>query len=554
MSPGAAAGGASTSSGENAAGACSGAHLATLMSRALLHCCHCRFIPAVTLALTASQINVLEVRTMDRARVARDIRRLFEDEVVEPIHGLPPVLTEEQSASLADLPEAAMLREMTPHICKILESSDAADLDDPLVPRVWNSEELSWLAPEDETDPRRQKRPDMFVAPAAFVLERDASKAGIQGSGPGYRFGKVLSRLHADSCVWQLLEGKKGKNAFTDDEVADPIEYGTYVKGVCVVLLFNAREFMLYRSVDGQPKAMKVGLWTTPGAAQAIKTFFERGRSPPQLLSLLRSALLAGRCVLKFTGTLATGRTCLLGAGGSGHVFRVVNAVGSFDSAAGAAATTSTGGHLTRGSLTPDLALKLVLDPAQSDRSHRHVLDEWQQQLHAAEGHAPVIAPVSGSFVKLEGGYGYLLRDVGTPVERTAANFTAAFFALRALHRHGWCHGDARLPNLLDVHGSFRWIDMAFSHPYSATGASADACTLAASLTSCSMSEASPSILALLADVSSESSDADLRTLSEMLWDWAQAYHRDRAALAALSLSGSPCSTSGAGSAAGVSA
>lgn len=134
-------------------------------------------------------------------------------------------------------------------------------------------------------------RPDGFRAPAAFVSQRDACKPEIQGSGDGYRFGQVPFRLHRDGCVFQLFEGKSGKNLFKDDELADPIEYGTYVKSVCVVLLFNALEFVLYRAENGQPKAMRKGQWTTPGAAQAIQTFFASARGDPPLLSLLHSVV-----------------------------------------------------------------------------------------------------------------------------------------------------------------------------------------------------------------------------------------------------------------------
>lgn len=131
-------------------------------------------------------------------------------------------------------------------------------------------------------------------------------------------------------------------------------------------------------------------------------------------------------------------------------------------------------------------------------------------------------------------GCSYLLSAVGTPVELNAANFKAAFVALRDLHRSQWCHGDARLPNLPFVGGSLRWIDMAFAKPYSATGAAADAWQLAHSLANCPMDGLSGALRALLAAVSDETSDATLHTLSTELWEWSQTYSRERAAAEAL--------------------
>lgn len=157
-----------------------------------------------------------------------------------------------------------------------------------------------------------------------------------------------------------------------------PSSTGLYVKGVCVVLLFNALEFVLYRAENGQPKAMRKGQWTTPGAAQAIQTFFAAARGDPPLLSLLHSVVDITACRLSTTGSLASGRSCFLGAGASGHA----DSMTSSDSA-------------VRGSLTPALALKLVLHPSES--RHMEVRAEFERQLRAAAEGAPVVAPVADS-------------------------------------------------------------------------------------------------------------------------------------------------------------
>ena len=80
----------------------------------------------------------------------------------------------------------------------------------------------------------------------------------------------------------------------------------------------------------------------------------------------------------------------------------------------------------------------------------------------------PVVADSLAVFYDAEGKYqggGFLLRDVcARAVLDSEARFKAAFAALRALHRAGFAHNDARTPNLL-VSGSgagakLLWIDL----------------------------------------------------------------------------------------------
>ena len=103
------------------------------------------------------------------------------------------------------------------------------------------------------------------------------------------------------------------------------------------------------------------------------------------------------------------------------------------------------------------------------DRVPPHVCD-------AAVAGAPVLAPLVGSLVTYDGGGeaaafggGFLLQCVGAPAGAGSLRAcNAAFAVLASPHAEGVHHGDARLPNLLDLGGVLRWIDLQ-GGPLSAT-------------------------------------------------------------------------------------
>ena len=84
-------------------------------------------------------------------------------------------------------------------------------------------------------------------------------------------------------------------------------------------------------------------------------------------------------------------------------------------------------------------------------------------------------------------GGGYLMSEVLLPLDVTSYKLcVAAFTSLHALHKLGFAHGDARLPNLLRRVGGVApvWIDMRVSVSVVDYALRADAKTLALSILS----------------------------------------------------------------------
>lgn len=108
-----------------------------------------------------------------------------------------------------------------------------------------------------------------------------------------------------------------------------------------------------------------------------------------------------------------------------------------------------------------------------------------------------MIAPVEGSFRTFAGqGGGYLLETIGSSAPRSSkADILGAFSCLQQLHEVKIVHGDARLPNLIDIAPKggevktppmLRWIDLSganlFDWPSFLEDARYDARVLSASL------------------------------------------------------------------------
>jgi hypothetical protein len=197
-----------------------------------------------------------------------------------------------------------------------------------------------------------------------------------------------------------------------------------------------------------------------------LRAFFAAAPAEPPLVALLRRLLLdLGVAPLHVAGR------CYLGSGAFGHVFTVALA----------------GDDAPR-------ALKAVLrtEPAPFSAEFSRMCDL------EARG-APIVAPVPGSLRLYEAGEGggggegggfsggYLMQRVGAPHPvGELRRLTAAFGALLALHSFDAVHGDARLPNLLDMGGGeLAWIDLRTAAPTSGEGLAAlkrhDAHTLARS-------------------------------------------------------------------------
>ena len=345
-----------------------------------------------------------------------------------------PVLTPSMQAELDAVStregEAAVVAFMTPILARLRGCTSEDTVDNACAPVLVNSERLPWLvypAAVHRVDLRM--KPDLFRSWRPFVELRGGGQG--QGRGEGFLFGVLGGyALQRAACVSEVYEAKR--DALTDAAFGELCAYQACTSGSCRGVLFGSRDFWLYETFEGSPIRLVKARWADSGSEEVFCGFFAAASDPP-LVRLLRALLLRA-------GAAVTGERAYLGSGASGHVFAV----------------------RTPASAEPR-ALKLVL--AASPES---VVDQYHRMCEAAAAGAPVLAPLAGSLVMFDGGGeaaarggGFLLR-VGAPAGMGSLRAcTAAFAALASLHAAGVRHGDARLPNLLDVGGGvLRWIDL----------------------------------------------------------------------------------------------
>jgi hypothetical protein len=327
-----------------------------------------------------------------------------------------PVLVQERQAALLDVAareaEAGVVRFLTPVVDLLCLPPPTGEAD-PCRPVLLNSERLPWLVPPAAVHRRDLRlKPDLFQSWMPFVEFR--------GEGTGVLGGHALQQA---GCVGELFEAKR--LGLTEAAFGELCGYHQCIKGPCHGMLFDAASFQLFKSSNGYPVSLVKSSWTSPGSAALLRGFFSAVNEPP-LLSLLRALLAA----LDVRPCHIAGR-CYLGSGAFGHVFTVG---------------------------TPDRPQALKVVPVSS---HTNVAREFELLQQAAERGAPVVSPVAGSLRDLPSGGGYLLESVGQPVRlRSLRDCVALFASLAALHRVAIIHGDPRLPNVLDVGGALRWIDL----------------------------------------------------------------------------------------------
>jgi len=389
--------------------------------------------------------------------------------VASPTEGAP-VLTGAQQSALQTAGkhdgEAGVVKFLTPVLARLrlVAGAGGGGDADPCRPVLVNSERFQWLAPPAAAARADLRfKPDLFISWLPFVVLRGGAD-GQGGAADGFFFGALAGPvLQRERCAPELFEAKRGR--LSDSDFGELVAYNQCVPGRCRGLLFGAEEFWAYESVHGRPVRLIKDKWAAGGSEGRLRAFFASASPEPPLVALLRRLLLdLGAAPLHVAGQ------CYLGSGAFGHVFTV--------SLPGADAP-----H----------ALKAVLrtEPAPFSAEFSRMCDL------AARG-APIVAPVPGSLRLFgagddgggEGGGfrgGYLMQRVGAPhAVGDLRRLTAAFCALRALHSFDAVHGDARLPNLLDMGGEeLAWIDLRTAAPTSGEGLLAlkrhDAHTLARS-------------------------------------------------------------------------
>ena len=380
-----------------------------------------------------------------------------------------PVLTVEQQSALQAISgragEEGVVKFLTPVLARLRLVPDAGGGGDadPCRPALVNSERFQWLAPPAAAERADLRfKPDLFFSWLPFVTLRGGAD-GQGGAADGFFFGALAGPvLQRERCAPELFEAKRGR--LTDSDFGELVAYNRCVPGRSRGLLFGAEEFWAYESLGGQPLRLTKDKWAAGGSEGRLRAFFAAAPAEPPLVALLRRLLLdLGVAPLHVAGR------CYLGSGAFGHVF-----------------TVSLPGHVA------PLALKSVLRTEPAPFSA-----EFSRMCGLAARNAPIVAPVPGSLRLYEAGEGggegggfcggYLMQRVGAPhAVGELRRLTAAFGALLALHSFDAVHGDARLPNLLDMGGGeLAWIDLRTAAPTSGEGLAAlkrhDAHTLARS-------------------------------------------------------------------------
>ena len=378
----------------------------------------------------------------------------------------PPVLTVDQQSALLAVGErdgeTGVVKFLTPVLARLrlVAGAGGGGGADPCRPALVNSERFQWLAPPAAAARAYLRfKPDLFFSWLPFVALRE----GASGQGTAeddFLFGALGGpALQRERCAPELFEAKRGR--LTNSDFGELVAYSRCVPGPCRGLLFGAEEFWAYESVHGLPVRLIKDTWAAGGSEGRLSAFFAAAPAEPPLVALLRR-------LLRDLGAapLHVGGRCYLGSGAFGHVFTVS----------------------LRGDDAPR-ALKAVLctEPAPFSA-------EFDRMCGLAARGAPIVAPVQGSLRLYEAGEGggfsggYLMQRVGVPHSvGELRRLTAAFGALRALHSFDAVHGDARLPNLLDMgREGLAWIDLRTAAPTSGEGLVAlkrhDARTLARSV------------------------------------------------------------------------
>jgi hypothetical protein len=300
------------------------------------------------------------------------------------------------------------------------------------------------------------KRPDLIICNPCFYEARtpkdvEAGVVAVQNKllgGDktllyGIKAGHSLEFLD-DICI---VEGKKDSLKIADWGQAK-MYAGLQARLITNpvfhrIALFDREKFVLFLSKGGDFVSATECGWTTRGSKQLLQDFFD---VPSPLVMALKASCEA------FSVTPCAPQVnlpCILGAGGSGVVFRVIPNVPDLNAALGSTRSETAG--------LRSKALKVVVGDVDAVLClHR----EWETAKNAKLRTDRVVTV--GAIFCGDGFGAYVMDEVGTAVEATSAEQKQALFtALHDLHIHGVVHGDARVQNAILVSDGIMWIDFA---------------------------------------------------------------------------------------------
>ena len=210
------------------------------------------------------------------------------------------------------------------------------------------------------------------------------------------------------------------------------------------IALFDRVKFNLFLSKGGEFISATECGWNTPGSKKLMQDFFD---VPSPLVKALQASCEAMSVI---PCTPQVNSPCLLGAGGSGVVFRVTPTVADLIG--------------TRGSTRSETV-------ALRSKALKVVVGDTNTLLRLQQEYALTISArtLSDRVVKVGGiiigdGFGaYLMDEVGSAVETSSVEQKQALFAgLHGLHIRGVIHGDARVQNAISLSDGIMWIDFTY--------------------------------------------------------------------------------------------
>jgi hypothetical protein len=293
---------------------------------------------------------------------------------------------------------------------------------------IVNSEDQRWLWPVDylSVGKNTMLKPDLFTCPPAMYSRRDPG-AHIK-EGRNHRFGVIKFRELRPFVV--VMEAKL---LIDDSSLSELLTYlermsfksesGQIARGV----LFDVHGFQLVVANRGSPVSRTFGKWDVAGGKKVLSEFL----APYENLECgLRRACLGMSVALDEPDSY-------LGKGGTGFAFR---------------------GSMSVDGERREIAIKIALN-------NEVVMDAQVNRMQSdavirATNVMRVVGKIwvdGGSILKGTRVSAYVLESAGKRVEGREEEI---FSSLQLLHSFGVVHGDARRPNVVDVDGELKWIDL----------------------------------------------------------------------------------------------